>query len=263
MGTLLLIALPFLAAIGAAARRRSLQHYSAVLSVAGALAIVLLVGVALNHSLAAYALAVPVVAASALIILPAASVARRIAVGLAVLSVVAAVVVLATSGIGTGGKFRQKGSTSIQSREVILNTTGKAIADFLPLGSGLGSFVRIYRLYESPDAVTNEYVIHAHNDYVEVALELGVAGIILMLAFLIWWVAAVSAVWRTGRGGPFARAASIASAAVLIHSVADFPLRTAAISVCFAMCLGLLADRRQPAMRQSGELRPARHLVFK
>jgi O-antigen ligase len=132
----------------------------------------------------------------------------------------------------------------------------------MPLGSGLGSFVRVYRLYESPDSVSTEYVIHAHNDYVEIALELGVAGIILMVAFLLWWVTAVVAVWRTGKGGSFARAASIASAAVLVHSIVDFPLRTAAISACFAMCLGLLAERRQVAMRQAGDLRPSRHLVF-
>jgi O-antigen ligase len=142
-------------------------------------------------------------------------------------------------------------------------TTGKAIRDFMPLGSGLGSFVKVYRLYESPDAVTNEYVIHAHNDYVELVLELGAGGVILLLFFLAWWAVQCLAVWRKGEGGPWARAASIASAAVLVHSIVDFPLRTAAISACFAMCLALLADRRAPTRPGKPDLRPTRHIVIR
>jgi O-antigen ligase len=133
----------------------------------------------------------------------------------------------------------------------------------MPLGSGLGSFVQVYPLNESPDSVTVEYVVHAHNDYAEIALELGVVGIVLTLLFLAWWVLAVRAVWWRGEGGPFARAAAIASAAVLVHSTVDFPLRTAAISACFAMCLGLLADRRVVLREEPNDLRPTRHLVIR
>jgi O-antigen ligase len=133
----------------------------------------------------------------------------------------------------------------------------------MPFGSGLGSFLRVYRLYESPDTVTTTYVIHAHNDYAELALELGLPGVILFLLFLAWWTTAVWSVWRNGGGGPFARAASIASSAILVHSLVDFPLRTAAISACFAMCLALLTDRQTPARKEADDLRPTRHLVIK
>ena len=111
--------------------------------------------------------------------------------------------------------------------------------------------------------MTNTYVIHAHNDYAELALETGVAGILLMLLFLAWWAVAVWRVWRTAEAGPFARAASIASAAMLVHSLVDFPLRTAAMSACFAMCLALLADRRAPPPKEASDLRPARHAVIR
>ena len=131
----------------------------------------------------------------------------------------------------------------------------------MPLGSGLGSFLQVYRLYESPDRVTPEYVVHAHNDYAELALELGVAGVVLILCFLAWWLAAARAAWRTGGGGPYARAASIASAVILVHSLVDFPLRTAAIGAAFAMCLALLIDRRPEQRQDPTDLRPARHLV--
>jgi O-antigen ligase len=132
----------------------------------------------------------------------------------------------------------------------------------MPFGSGLGSFLRVYRTYESPDTVGNEYVVHAHNDYVELALELGVAGLILMILFLAWWLISALAIWRGGRGGAFARAATIASAAILVHSLVDFPLRTAAIAACFAMCLALMAEPRPPAASEAGDLRPTRHIVI-
>jgi O-antigen ligase len=258
MASLLVITLPFVAALAAAGRSRGVQRYSALLTVLGAASLVLLAGILLNGSLAGYSLVIPVIAASLPIILPSSKRLRTIVIVLGALSVIAAVTVLATSSIG-GTRIGQHASSSVQSRKAILATTSEAIVDYMPFGSGLGSFLRIYRTYESPDSVSNEYVIHAHNDYAELALELGVAGIILILLFLAWWVAAVLSVWRRSFASPFAYAASIASAALLIHSLVDFPLRTAALSACFAMCLALLGERRDP--EEPGELRPTRHIV--
>ena len=48
---------------------------------------------------------------------------------------------------------------------------------------------------------------------------------------------------------------------ILVHSLVDFPLRTAAISAAFAMCLALLIDRRPEQRQDPTDLRPARHLV--
>jgi O-antigen ligase len=262
MANLLVISLPFIAALAVAGRSGSTQRYSALLAMLTAAALLVIVGIALNGSLAGYALAVPVIAASALMILPRKSWLRPwIAVGI-LLAIVAAVGSLSVSSIGAT-KLGEDASTSIQSREQILETTGQAIADFMPWGSGLGSFLKVYRLYESPATVTSEYVVHAHNDYAELALELGVAGVVLMLLFLAWWARAVWKVWRNGEGGPFAAAASIGSAAILVHSLVDFPLRTAAISVCFAMFVALLADRKQQQRQDSADLRPTRHIVIR
>jgi O-antigen ligase len=261
MANLLVITIPFVAAIVAATDRGNVQRYSAVFAVSAVLVLVLIVGIALNGSLAGYLLAVPVIAASALIILPPRSRFRGVTAAVAALSVLAAIAALTSSAVGSG-KVGQAANTAVQSRQVILKTTAQAISDYMPLGSGLGSFVPVYRLYENPDAVTSEYVVHAHNDYAEVALELGIAGVILILLFFAWWAMAVWSVWRKGEGGPFAQAASVASAVILVHSLVDFPLRTAAISACFAMCLALLGDRRQPPRHEPADLRPTRHLVF-
>jgi O-antigen ligase len=261
MATLLVVALPFVAAIAASAERASVQRYSAILAVSAGLGLILLVGIALNGSLAGYGLVLPVLAASALILLPPGSRLRPWAIVLSGILAIAAVAALQATAIGSG-KFGQGATTSVQSREDILRTTSDAIGDYFPFGSGLGSFRQVYHLYEQPEQVTTTYVVHAHNDYAELILELGLAGIVLILLFLAWWAVAVWNVWRTAEAGPFARAAAIASAAILVHSLVDFPLRTAAIGACFAMCLGLLASRRAPLVEDS-ELRPARHVIIR
>lgn len=262
MAILLIMALPFLAAIAAAGRSRNIQRYSALIAVLVAGAILLVVGVALNGSLAGYVLIAPVAVASALIVVDRRSRFRGLFAAAVGIGAIAAVAVLANNSLG-GALIGRNASTSVQSRSQILTTTGEAIRDFMPLGSGLGSFPKVYRLYESPDAVTDEYVIHAHNDYVELALELGIAGVILIVLFLAWWGRAAWKLWRGADGGAFAYAASIASAVVLLHGLVEFPIRTAAIGTSFAMCLALLADRRRPLRKEANDLRPTRHIVIR
>ena len=261
MATLLVVTIPFLAAIAGSARQENLQRYSAVLALVAGAGLVVLVGLALNGSLAGYGLALPVLAASVLILLRPGNPLRMWVVAAAALSLVAAIAALATTSIA-GARFGQDAATSVQSRETILATTTEALKDFMPFGTGLGTFRSVYRLYEQPEEVTATYVVHAHDDYVELALEMGVAGVALMLLFLGWWAGAVWRVWRTAEAGPFTRAATIASAAILVHSLVDFPLRTVAISAFFAVCLALMSDRGAPRAAESSELRPARHLVF-
>jgi O-antigen ligase len=261
MATLLVITLPFLAATASAARGANVQRYSAVVSIAIGLAIVIGVGVALNGSLAGYVLMPPVIAGSALVVIRA---RRNVRVGIMVLAAVlflGSVIAVEATAIG-GERIGQHTTAAVQSRAELLSTTTRAVFDFLPWGSGLGSFQRVYPLYETPKLVTTTYVIHAHNDYVEVALELGALGIVLMTLFLAWWGAAVWRAWRTAESAPFVRAAAIASAAILAHSLVDFPLRTSAISACFGMCVALLAGGRVAAQQDGAQLRRTRHVVI-
>jgi O-antigen ligase len=130
----------------------------------------------------------------------------------------------------------------------MIGTTATAAGDFFPFGSGVGTFPDIYRWYEDPASVNSTWVNHAHGDVVEILLETGLLGLLLMLAFLIWWSRRAYAVWSSGdRPDHFARAAMIASAAIIAHSFVDYPLRTAAISTLFAVCLALMGQPRPSA----------------
>src|SRR6185369_4772221 len=79
MADLLVITLPFLAAVLARAGRsgRNVQRYSAAVALVAGATLVIAVGIALNGSLAGYGLAVPVLVASAMIMLPRRSGALR------------------------------------------------------------------------------------------------------------------------------------------------------------------------------------------
>jgi O-antigen ligase len=264
MADLLVITLPFLAAVLARAGRsgRNVQRYSAAVALVAGAALVIAVGIALNGSLAGYGLAVPVFLASAMIMLPRRSGALRWMPALSGILLIAAVGWLATTPLSSESALRSNAQTSVQSREEILRTSAKAAADFMPLGSGIGSFQRVYALYEDHDRLDpTTYVNHAHNDYVELALETGLPGLVVLALFLAWWARAALQAWRPANSDAYARAASVASTAILIHSLVDFPLRTAAIGACLAMCLALLIRRRQEAATDGSELRPTRHVV--
>lgn len=258
MATLLLVTIPMAVALFATAksdRRSTAGRYGT-----GAVLLILLVaGIALNGSLAAYALIVPVLLAS-LSLLPAGAAWRRLALPVAVLAVVSGVSLLATKPIASG-MVGETAASSVTSRAEIWGTTTRAIADSFPIGTGLGSFEQVYRQYEDPSKVSLEYVNHAHNEYLEILLELGAAGLALMAIFLGWWMLATFNIWTSSLSTPFARASTIATATILAHSIVDFPLRTAAISVIFAASIATMAQNlRSAPVTKKGEFRPTRHV---
>jgi O-antigen ligase len=264
MATLLVISVPFLAALLASARGagRDMQRYSAAVALVAGAALIVIVGLALNGSLAGYGLAVPVLFASALLVVPARRGVRRWLAAVGAVLLVAALAVLVFSPL-QGESVRSNAASSVASRHEISATTARAAGDFMPLGSGLGSFRSVYGLYEDHDRLDPTAVVnHAHDDYLELVLELGVPGVILTLLFLVWWGRAVWRAWTRSDAGPYAKAATIASAAILAHSLVDFPLRTAAIGACFALCLGLQSWRRPAPPVDQSRLWPTRHVVL-
>ncbi len=259
MATLLLVAIP-MAALLLSSLKGDSGSSAGRYALAGVSMVLLLVGIALNGSLAVLALVVPVLAASASLFGVGAR-WRRFVFPASLLALLAGVILLATTQIGDQTPDLGA-SRSVESRTAIWSTTTSAIANSFPVGTGLGSFEQVYRLYEDPAEVSDSYVNHAHNDYLELALELGAAGMALIAAFLAWWIVTAGRIWASPLSTPSARAGSIAAAAILAHSVVDFPLRTAAISSIFAASLALMAQRLQSGQAQAktGARARARHL---
>lgn len=128
------------------------------------------------------------------------------------------------------------------------NTIDAAIA-FMPFGSGLGTFVPVYAMFEKPiDAIPDIYANHAHNDLLELWLNTGVVGLLLIATFMVWLVLRSVDVWRRAPAGAagldwsLARAASMVVILLVAHSLVDYPLRTGAMMAVMALACALLIE---------------------
>ena len=90
-----------------------------------------------------------------------------------------------------------------------METTAAAAADFMPFGSGLGTFRQVYQLYEDHDRFDVTAVVnHAHDDYARArARDRDCRGRSVLLLFLAWWVRASWRAWTAPDADPYARAA--------------------------------------------------------
>jgi hypothetical protein len=134
-------------------------------------------------------------------------------------------------------------------RPIFAGTTIEAANAYMPLGSGLGTFVPIYAMFEKPENASEAYVNHAHNDILEVWLETGALGLGLMGLFAVWLVRRSVEIWRSPPvdganelDWSLARAATIAVALIVAHSYFDYPLRTAAMMAIMAFACALLIE---------------------
>lgn len=233
-----------------------------------AIAAFIAIGIAINGSLAAYAILIPTAVASFLLHRRARD--KKLSTGHWLAVGGAAILFVGFSALGplAGDRLAAKlGEADGIGRKISIPVTIEAAKDHLPWGSGLGTFRDIYRTYEPSEDVTSVYVNHAHNDYAEVALEMGWPGLFLVVLFLAWWATRTIAVWRTDfNGAGLARAASIAIGVVLLHSLVDYPLRTSAIAALMALAAGFMLQppasrsNRGGSERRGSKNQSARHI---
>lgn len=198
---------------------------------------VVAIGFFINKSAAMLLLGPPVVAATAMIALRFSP--RGLRLGMAAVGLLLAVGAGAI--IFVGKELPGWGTeASIETRSEYWSKSLRAALDQSPIGSGFGTFQQTYRRYEDPGAVDRWYVNHAHNDFLEIAVEGGIAAVALLIVFLLWWIGQAHKAWFSRSGTVEQQAASVASATILLHSAFDYPLRTAAITAVMAVCLALL-----------------------
>ncbi|GAA0761791.1 O-antigen ligase [Erythromicrobium ramosum] len=260
LATLLLVSLPSISALIAYQLKVGSEEFKLPFLAMGIGLIVLaLTGIVVNGSLAGWSLAGPVLAASAMILVPRSSL-RKASLILLPLILAGGMSWMLLTDEGAQLLKLEEVQSANGSRQQIWVTTIQAVGDHLPLGSGLGTFTEVYPRYEDPAMIQSAYINHAHNDYLELLLELGIAGMPLFVAFLAWWTRNFVRIWLNEAASPFAVAGAISSGTILIHSVVDYPLRTAAVSSIFALslCLMVLPPARLLLSRDTAKGRSER-----
>lgn len=133
------------------------------------------------------------------------------------------------------------------SRVTLARTTAEAAQLYMPFGSGMGTFVPVYAMRQAPeDAVVDAYANRAHNDFLELWLEAGVAGLVLVAIFALWLIRNALKLWRGDAAAgneidlTMARAGTLAVSLIMAHSFVDYPLRTGAMMAILAFACGLL-----------------------
>ena len=143
-------------------------------------------------------------------------------------------------------------------RRTIWAATIGASADFLPLGTGAGSFRKVYPMYT--DLLSDERLdsTHAENSYLQELLETGAVGAVLMLAGIglcVFWC--VGGIWSSASTRYKVCAAAIAGslAASLAHALVDFVWY---VPACMAMATIMAACAQRVWQLSKGERRGER-----
>jgi O-antigen ligase len=156
-------------------------------------------------------------------------------------------------------------NSSEVDRLSLLPTLWKMAGDYFPFGAGAGSFPSAFRLYETDALLQPAYYNHAHNDALEIVIEHGVAGILLIGAgALLWlWAAWRILLQRRHIGPSSSNSLALAGLTILfdcgLSSLVDYPLRVPAIQVLACFSVAWVCDAlRTPVRSSDGKIAWAR-----
>jgi O-antigen ligase len=100
--------------------------------------------------------------------------------------------------------------------------------EFMPLGSGFGSFESVVRMFEPGSLLAPRYMNQAHNDFLQVAIEGGLPALAVFVVGLIWYWRCCWRLWRSGEPRGQTHAVFFVGSLLLwlAASTVDYPLRT-------------------------------------
>ena len=159
---------------------------------------------------------------------------------------VAALLIGTVASIGVAGSGRigevveRFQSDRTDARAFIWEDASYAASRYWPVGAGFGTFDDVFQIDESLENITQKRAGRAHNDYLEVAIEAGLPGILLVAGwiFLLAWLS-----WkaRISEDKWIAWSGSIALLAIALQSITDYPLRNHTLLAFAALALVMLA----------------------
>jgi O-antigen ligase len=128
-----------------------------------------------------------------------------------------------------------------------------AVQLYFPLGSGLGTFDPVFRMIEDLNQLDAPYVNHAHNDYVQILLEVGAWGAFLVVLFLVLLGLRSVRKQPSDAARALARAAKLSILILLLHSIVDYPLRILSLLSLFGLFVAFLHPPLTAGTRPSAQ----------
>jgi len=123
-------------------------------------------------------------------------------------------------------------------------TVQAMIEKYWTVGSGMGSFPDVYKMFEPDTLLSPSYFNHAHNDWAEVMLTGGLPMVLLLISVIVWFARRfLSLGWRNlikGYRGDLRFPAFIVLLVLGTTSLVDYPLRVPSIQVMSIMLITLL-----------------------
>jgi O-antigen ligase len=174
--------------------------------------------------------------------------------GIALLAVPATMCIAATLWIGpasTLARFKtvdHEFTGNAESRVSIWRDALPLIRQHPLLGTGLGTFPLAFTAVQT--GFLGQFVNHAHNDYIELAIDLGIpTALVLFASVSIVLAGAIKTYVRAEResDGLVALGCSGSILALLLHSFTDFNLYIPANAMLFSMILGVANATNAPA----------------
>ncbi len=130
---------------------------------------------------------------------------------------------------------------SAAGRIALSAATLRGAIEFLPFGSGLSTFASVFPRFQGD--VFGGYIDHAHNDYLQLFLELGLAAPVIVALLLFCWLARMTELLRREPGRSFAVlqiAAGVGLLPLIVHSLFDFSLHMPANAMWYATLAGVM-----------------------
>lgn len=129
--------------------------------------------------------------------------------------------------------------------------TMSLIWDYMPFGSGYGTFADVFMMGEDERTMRPAFMNHAHNDWLEILLEGGVLSIVALAAALIFITACLRRLvreWAFVDDRVVRTAAAACLIAMLIHTGLEYPLRIQSLASVFVLLSVFTLRPPQPAV---------------
>ena len=167
-------------------------------------------------------------------------------VGLGVALALAIVLAIAFGRATSVERLTGESNMSGELRLLTLPVLSQLVRDYMPFGSGFGTFDPIFRNAEPMSLLRQSFFNNAHNDFIELAITGGVAAVAVLIAAMLWFF---HRGWHTARSAGststpvvMAKLGWLALAMIALASLSDYPVRTPIFTAVAALMAAWLCS---------------------